>query len=479
MGSKLYVWNSPNFDYGKEYTPLGIESVFNPMDTDYLGYGKYLGNNVTPTGLELLFSDRDVLDTDYNLFDPTTQRWGNALEDLGAVRNSIAGSNPQLFNDLSKLDDTEFYDYLKDQNWIKDQNEYGDPYDRKLYYTPYEMALGYSTGFGGPMLRVNTGYDQNAASIHPNVNYDFWNDATLADFSKLTAANQFKPTTNEQVLNWNNPTLSSPTTGFLSETNPWDSGYSYDYTQQAKKVKSGGIGGLLGSILSFIPGPLQPIGMALSAVNAIQTGNPLGTVLSMLPMIPGVKDTMSSAMGSINDSIGSTLFDLGIDSNFGNLAASNIITNSIVPATKSIASGGNIGTSILGSLANSTTNELVSPVIQSSLQDMGLNEGFAKAASGIATNLGTNYALNYLSSLGDSDSYSESLSRQTSKVTPAATNSYAALDEGLASGFGLPGWLTQQSGTQQKTPLDTAKGKMTNNQLGGYEPEKSTQYLVG
>lgn len=472
---KTYIWNEPDFSYAENYNPSGIESVFDPMSNDFLGYGKYNGANVLPTGLELLFNDRDITDTDYSIFDPKTQRWGSALEDLSAVRNSL--SLP-LQNTLTNQSDEELYQYLKDNDWIKDQYTYGDPYQRSLYYTPYEMALGYHTGYGGPMKSLGTAPSQNAGSIHPNVDYSFWDNATLGDFGKLISANQFTPQTNDAVSYWNNPTLSSPTTGFLSETNPWNSGYDYDYNQKAQTVKTGGIAGLLGGILSFIPG-LQPVGMALSAVNAIKSGNPLGAALSVLPMIPGVNSAISSSLGNINDSIGSTLFDLGIDSNFGNLAASNILTGAIKPTLSSLAGGGDIGTSILSGLANSATNYTVAPTIQSSLQDMGLDEGFAKAASGIATNLGTNYALNYLSSLGDSDSYSESLSRQTSKVTPAATNSYAALDEGLASGFGLPGWLTQQSGTQQKTPLDTAKGKMTNNQLGGYEPEKSTQYLVG
>jgi hypothetical protein len=87
-------------------------------------------------------------------------------------------------------------------------------------------------------------------------------------------------------------------------------------------------------------------------------------------------------------------------------------------------------------------------------------------------------ATSYLSSLGDDDSYSESLSRATSKANPQSDGGSSSFEEGIASGYGLPAWMAQQY-QMPKDTTDSAKGKMTYNQLGGFDPEKSTKFLVG
>ena len=474
---KKYIWNQPNFAYARGYRPSGIEQMLNYNTPDFMGYGKYQGYNSMPNYLELLFQDRDILDTDYRVMDPYSQKWQDPMEDMAAVREYLnKTAQGEFARELSSMDDVKLEEFLRKQKLINDVYEYGDPYSRSLYYTPYDVALGYETGFGGPMVRKNTSLNQNAASIHPNVDYNFWNTAHFTDVSKLPGMNKFNLQTTPDISYWHDPSVSNPGMGFISETNPWASGVDYDYDQKKKTVKTsrfGGLGSFLGPLVGFATG-MPWLGAAIGGVQSAEMGNWKGALLSMLPYAPG----FNSLTSGLKSSLGGALFDLGIDSNAGNLLATDVLFNAGRGGVSSAIQGQGFLPGAIGGAVGTTAKNYVMPEMYSSLASMGLPEDAAYVTSTLATDYGSDLATDYLTSLGDSDTYTEPLSRTTSKATPGTSNYEDPWSEGLLSGFGLPMWLANTPQQQQKT--DTAKGKMTNNQIGsGFDPDKATQFITG
>jgi hypothetical protein len=312
----------------------------------------------------------------------------------------------------------------------------------------------------------------------------------------LPEASSFVQGTTEEIPYWNNPGLEAPYRGYITEDNPWGYGTNFDSTLKKETVKSSGIASILGPVLSIFGGPLAPLGYALSAGSAIANKDPLQAVMAGL----GAYGSWGNLAGSTSQAgmlaaqeaglntlgwAGATTGTQGLLNTLGmadfgkTLAGMNpYVTNAAMGGVKAAAKGGDPLVGAAGGLIGTAGQEYVAPQIKAGLSSMGLNEGWADTAASLATNYGTGMATSYLSSLGDDDSYSESLSRATSKANPQSDGGSSSFEEGIASGYGLPAWMAQQY-QMPKDTTDSAKGKMTYNQLGGFDPEKSTKFLVG
>lgn len=325
-----YDYVSPNYDFYEQFAPKLLEQAATAPEVNldvgsYTPYGKIMDYEDTGKGYNE-YTLREVLDPTYNLLGKEFKgkTWETPeffLRATGQIPGGMDMSSAMLENkgliSSDKLSDLT-KQWLKSQNYMTEKENLGD--ELTGYYTPYEMYAGLHTGQG-----TDIGFNPAASSVNPNVifensgdkksvgkrhnevhyfdpnweavrRYDLDNAGPLLKASMLNS-----PTLQDtEGWDWKDNTIYDPNYGYFT-TNVGTDTFDYDrnHDKNTSSYRKGGIAGTLGTVLSFIPG-LQPIGMALSASNAVVNKNPLGAIMSMLPAIPGVNQAMQSATGGLN-----------------------------------------------------------------------------------------------------------------------------------------------------------------------------------
>lgn len=96
---------------------------------------------------------------------------------------------------------------------------------------------------------------------------------------------------------------------------------SYQFEQQDDDGFLGGLGGLLGTVLSFTP--LAPLGYGLSTISALESGNPLGAVMSIAGMAGIGLGDLFGPSGSIMEGI-DDVGQLGYGGSLGGLGGTEL-----------------------------------------------------------------------------------------------------------------------------------------------------------
>jgi hypothetical protein len=183
------------------------------------------------------------------------------------------------------------------------------------YYTPYEMVAGMHTGRGSDIgFDPSQGFDysgqqktvgkRHTQTHNFDPNWEAVRRYTLGDETGplLKASMAMNPTLQDTAgWDWVDNTIYDPNYGYFTKNAPGTDEFDYlrNNESNTQKWRKGGIAAPLGAILSFTP--LAPLGMALTAANALANDNPLGAALAFLPMgldKLGVTNTLASNFAS-------------------------------------------------------------------------------------------------------------------------------------------------------------------------------------
>lgn len=425
--SVSYDYVKPEFSYYEQNIPdIYRQAAEAPEVTlninSYTPYGKI--QDVRDTGKGYNEYDlREVLDPTFTYKNKSYTGDDSWKYD---IYNDIATGNVTGITDLAsdwvRLQDMKRLGHMTETENLADEIT-------KAYYTPYEMALGMHTGQGTDIgfdpsrgikgTKFNTsGQRKKVGSRHKETHYfdPDWSAVRRYDLENagplLKTSMDLMPTLqDEEGWDWEDNTLYDPSYGFFTqEAGKDDYDYERKHGSKTKSYRKGGLAsklGPLGTILSFIPA-LQPIGMALSAANAVINKNPLALLASGIGYLaPGIGDTFASAdaaqlasQGISGSQLANTLdmaHNLGTvgSTALGGLAQSGItmapVQQAVFNAAKSglgsAITGGDVGQSMLsGGLSAGVGSALNGTEYYSGVGSKYVNPAISKAMTSAAVN---------------------------------------------------------------------------------------------
>jgi hypothetical protein len=291
-----YDYVTPTFDYyNQNIGKVGSEASLAPeISLDVGGYTPYgkIENAYSPGQGYTEYDLREVLD-------PSYMYGGKEYTDdniMNRLYSDIATGNMSGVSDLAS--DEQRRKDLIDQGLLQEKENLSDTIT-KGYYTPYEMALGSHYGQGSEAYAEGGPLSRNpAASTNYNSDWSLSKRYDLGEAGPLlkASAELYPELQDTASWDWTNNDLYDPGYGYFTTDKPedWKYGFNEQYTP-SQTYRSGGLAGILGPILSMIPAT-APIGMALSASNAIVNNNPMGLIASILPAT-GLTQGLSKAIG--------------------------------------------------------------------------------------------------------------------------------------------------------------------------------------
>ena len=339
-----YDYVTPDFSYYEQNIPDIYRQAYEAPEVDlninsYTPYGKI--QDVRDTGKGYNEYDlREVLDPTYTYGDKSytgDDSWKNDI--YGDIATGKVTGVTDLASDWTRLQDMVRLGHMTETENLADEVTKG-------YYTPYEMALGGHVGSGSdigfdPTLGFDYSGQTKSVGKRNNQTHYFnpdWSATGRYDLENtgplLKASMDLMPTLQDTAgWDWKDNELYDPNYGYFTQ-DPGEMTCDYDRNQDSKtqSYRKGGIAGPLGSLLSFIPG-MQPIGIALSASNAVVNKNPLGALASFIPAT-GIVGKVGGAIGGATG-ITNTAIQAGL--------ANGLISGALAGLT-----GGDVGKAALG-----------------------------------------------------------------------------------------------------------------------------------
>lgn len=365
-----YDYVAPDYSFYDEFQNKLLQQAATAPEVNlsvggYTPYGKITGVEDTGQGMNK-YTMREVLDPTYNLLgrEFEGETWQTPSFFLRATGQLTGG--PDLSSAMlekggllqaSEMDDVT-KQWLKAQNYMTERENLGDT-DLYGYYTPYEMVAGLHTGQGSDIgFDPSKGFDysgqkktvgKRATETHYfDPEWQAVRRYTVGDESPLLHASGLTdiPTLEDTAgWDWQDNTIYDPYYGYFTTDAP---GSEYDYVRnqgsKTQKWRKGGIAGPLGALLSFTP--LAPLGMTLTAANALANNNPLGAALAFLPMgldKLGVTSSLANTYSGLTNQAANSALVQGLTQ--GTIGAG-------VGGLSALASGGDFGQGALtGGLA--------------------------------------------------------------------------------------------------------------------------------
>jgi hypothetical protein len=338
-----YDYVTPDFSYYEQNIPDVYRQAAEAPEVNlnvnsYTPYGKI--QDVRDTGKGYNEYDlREVLDPTYTYGDKSytgDDSWKNDI--YGDIATGKVTGITDLASDWTRLQDMVRLGHMTETENLADEVTKG-------YYTPYEMALGKlgqgtDIGFDPTLGFDYSGQTKTVGKRHKQTHYfdPDWSAMSRYDLENagplLKASMDLMPTLQDsEGWDWEDNKLYDPNYGYFTQE-AGDQVYDYDRNQdsQTQSYRKGGIAGVLGPILSIIPG-LNVIGMALSAANAVANKNPLGALMSFLP----ATDVVGKLGGAIGRATGIT-----------NTAIQAGLANAAISGGLAGLTGGDIGKAALG-----------------------------------------------------------------------------------------------------------------------------------